>query len=1122
MPTKAPVKASSATSTSKFGPDEALEALSGCTMGSLCSYVKMHGSGTQQEEVQVLIDKILANKDNRLQKSSSVQSLTPNQWTHYRQELYEICGDWLWLHATNYWRTNIATKMCVPIRLLQLVLHVDYPPSIVINGDASEQQQGDNGTIYNSSKSNVGDTSKIEDKVKGTSKKQRFLSRTFPVINSNDQAEGSTEDASTFQSNASGVSMINDSDKKRKMGESVDELETGARRSGRTRFKPDKFQPGKTTFKEMTSYMGDNIFFCHDANDDADIDAGVVEDADAEVDAVIKDDGESTATTAAKHVTGKQDEVKEQAHIEDEEVDSSVNDKTPTKQHSTQKSFKANRSDFHGVLYKSNNLGLVWTAQASVPGATRTKCMHSGNFATQHQAAYAVDLARCFLYYDVATGVQEPSRSAINKVVAGDPNMGLNNLNVLSLKQGVEFWDKRPDILKLLMPGMNLDVGNRKKMRHVVLQEVMLNSDKVWEAAHYKCGDAAIDAGACKETCESEQKEEESELLLDDDECSNDNGQKEELSSSVDVSTDVVNTIIKVTMTPEEEERANGTTFHSEEEAKEAEIHLQNYPLPEEHVPGPEKQCDNAQDSTLREHYFERATEQRNEMEVVRQQQRNQPGMNDAHEILNETSHDSVTNSKNSDVDVTFIDTQQVPAPAHLRYMASVRGPSFAHAQSHPHNLAVANSKDSDSPIVKQQVMSLALPKTTVLMAASYDRALARIALSSDVPHSPFPWRLALYFALRGTKRGGNEDNRQLSKLLCGVIQTILASRAVRIPGATNSSVNVDIVQPNNDLMAYTPHEQATLIVLLQIMTQVPEQLNWSLFKCSIAHLLQQMDGTRYPVNFQLIPPAFCSSSTLAEFKAYFQQLRCLSQVQVIESAQQLVGNALHVHDYHTSCMETVRGFKTFSMWAHHTSRGAAGDVGHLIPSLSQAFNLRMRGDIIGVAPVPSITMSQSLAHKTNVNMNPASNTLPPQQQSHRHIQQHVRQNQRHMSVVVNAATMPRGHRGNRLAPHPIGSPSSSNGQPLLLCQAPHVGQVPQNQPHFGVIPFQMSQMRMPNRLDVGSRQSHNLGHNNANHGVNGDSVRVVDSLVGILDGSNRRVAPKVDDSQNTNMTNNY
>eukprot|EP00814_Leptocylindrus_danicus_P012833 CAMPEP_0116038088 /NCGR_PEP_ID=MMETSP0321-20121206/22535_1 /TAXON_ID=163516 /ORGANISM="Leptocylindrus danicus var. danicus, Strain B650" /LENGTH=62 /DNA_ID=CAMNT_0003516605 /DNA_START=27 /DNA_END=212 /DNA_ORIENTATION=+ len=62
MPTSMSEKDSPASSPSKFGPEEALEALSGSTMGSLCSYVKIHGSEAQQEEVQVLIDKILANK----------------------------------------------------------------------------------------------------------------------------------------------------------------------------------------------------------------------------------------------------------------------------------------------------------------------------------------------------------------------------------------------------------------------------------------------------------------------------------------------------------------------------------------------------------------------------------------------------------------------------------------------------------------------------------------------------------------------------------------------------------------------------------------------------------------------------------------------------------------------------------------------------------------------------------------------------------------------------------------------------------------------------------------------------------------------------------------------------
>ena len=94
---------------------DAIEALSGSVMGTLCGYVEQFGTKSQKLGTAALVQKIRQHKKKG-------REIVP--WSKYRQELFEICGDWLWLHATNFWRMYEAPKMRVPIVVQQKVLDV--------------------------------------------------------------------------------------------------------------------------------------------------------------------------------------------------------------------------------------------------------------------------------------------------------------------------------------------------------------------------------------------------------------------------------------------------------------------------------------------------------------------------------------------------------------------------------------------------------------------------------------------------------------------------------------------------------------------------------------------------------------------------------------------------------------------------------------------------------------------------------------------------------------------------------------------------------------------------------------------------------------------------------------
>ena len=135
-----------------YAEDAALDAVSGVTLGSLCTYVHTFGTPHQKEKVNEM-RKMMFDFEEQEDKDATSKKILENgdsvpqvDWRKYRQQLYDVSGDWLWLHATNHWRTKVSPQMNIPERLLEMALLVDKSTS---NYTDITNENSDGGALQN-------------------------------------------------------------------------------------------------------------------------------------------------------------------------------------------------------------------------------------------------------------------------------------------------------------------------------------------------------------------------------------------------------------------------------------------------------------------------------------------------------------------------------------------------------------------------------------------------------------------------------------------------------------------------------------------------------------------------------------------------------------------------------------------------------------------------------------------------------------------------------------------------------------------------------------------------------------------------------------------------------------
>jgi len=99
-----------------YKSNAAIDTIAGAAYGSLCAYIREYGSHHQSAHCEKLIASMMALHENHRSNENGEHAFEID-WKEKRNELYNIAGFFLWKHAVNHWKKQVAPGMNIPAKL---------------------------------------------------------------------------------------------------------------------------------------------------------------------------------------------------------------------------------------------------------------------------------------------------------------------------------------------------------------------------------------------------------------------------------------------------------------------------------------------------------------------------------------------------------------------------------------------------------------------------------------------------------------------------------------------------------------------------------------------------------------------------------------------------------------------------------------------------------------------------------------------------------------------------------------------------------------------------------------------------------------------------------------------
>lgn len=117
--------------------DAALDAVFGAILGCVCAYLIEYGTNEQRKRTHEIIHEIRTSREKQAQgkpqhqsekkgKNTQVEDAKLNNeldeknknetfdWFSLQKRIYDVSGEFLWMHAINHWKVNMAPQMNIP------------------------------------------------------------------------------------------------------------------------------------------------------------------------------------------------------------------------------------------------------------------------------------------------------------------------------------------------------------------------------------------------------------------------------------------------------------------------------------------------------------------------------------------------------------------------------------------------------------------------------------------------------------------------------------------------------------------------------------------------------------------------------------------------------------------------------------------------------------------------------------------------------------------------------------------------------------------------------------------------------------------------------------------------